>query len=51
MKKTYLEPEVELVELEVEGFLCISGGEGGDDDGGLIPSPSDPSKPGWDDDY
>ena len=53
MKKFYLEPEVEIIESELEGFLCDSNGEaeGGGSDGGSDVNPTDPSDPGWGGDY
>lgn len=53
MKKTYFAPEVELIDMEMEGVLCSSvpGGEGGGDDGGSDVNPTDPSNPGWGSDY
>ena len=42
---------MELVELEVAGFLCTSGAEGGDGDGGVTPGSGDPSDPDWGKDY
>lgn len=53
MKKTYFSPEVEIVDLKIEGMLCASvpGGEGGGDDGGSDVSTPDPTDPGWGSDY
>lgn len=52
-KKNYMIPEVELIELETEGFLAASvgGAEGGSDDGGSDTTPTDPSEDGWGADY
>lgn len=54
MKKTYFAPEVEVVELMAQVALLagsIPGAEGGGDDGGSDTNPTDPSDPGWGDDY
>lgn len=54
MKKIYLEPEMELVELETAGFLAtsdLSDIDNGGSDGGIGGSekdPSDTTTPGWD---
>ena len=52
MKKTYFEPEVEVLEFELTQFLCEStGAEGGNDDGGLSTGETDPTESGWGSDY
>ena len=54
MKKTYFAPEVEVIELMAQVALLagsVPGGEGGGDDGGSDTNPTDPSDPGWGDDY
>ena len=53
MKKIYLEPEVEIVNFKMRGFLCISNGaaEGGDGDGGTTTQEGDPTNPDWGSDY
>jgi len=47
MKKFYLEPEVEIVETELEGFLCGSISE----DGEVNPDPVNPGDDDFGDDY
>lgn len=51
MKKTYFSPEMEAFELKLSGMLCVSGAEGGNDDGGTTPEDKDPSQDGWDSDF
>lgn len=54
MKKFYLDPEMEIIELETQGFLADSTGtEGGNGDGGVIPSEEGgtPGSEGWGGDY
>lgn len=54
MKKVYLNPEIEVVELNMVNNLLagsVPGAEGGDGDGGIIPGSPDPSDPGWGSDY
>ena len=49
MKKNYLEPEVELIELETLGFLAASAGIS--EDGEVTPGEGDPGSEGWGSDY
>lgn len=54
MKKTYFAPEVEIVDLKMNGMLCASvpGAEGGSDDGGTTPSDGgDGTDPDWGSDF
>jgi hypothetical protein len=52
MKKVYLNPEIEVVELDmVNNLLAGSLPEGGEGDGGIIPGTPDPSDPDWGSDY
>ena len=54
MKKIYLKPEIELIELETAGFLAASvpGAEGGGGDSGIdTGEPTNPSDPNWGSDY
>lgn len=55
MKKIYLEPEIEIVELHMSSpFLSgsIGDAEGGDGDGGVTPTDGgDPTDPDWGSDY
>jgi hypothetical protein len=53
MKKTYFAPEMETIDMLLDGMLCASipGGEGGGDDGGSDVNPVDPSDPDWGSDY
>lgn len=52
MKKVYFSPEMETIDMLLDGMLCSSiGTEGGGDDGGSDVTPSDPSNPGWGNDY
>lgn len=53
MKKIYLEPTTEVVKLVYSNALLDAsiGAEGGGSDGGAPVTPSDPSQPGWGDDY
>ena len=48
MKKIYLEPEVEIVELKMNGFLCASNIN---EDGEVIPTTPDQSSDDWGHDY
>lgn len=53
MKKTYFAPEVETIVLNYSAMLCMSGLDdgSGSGDGGVTPTPEDPSQPGWGDDF
>ena len=54
MKKIYLEPEIEIVELQMcSPLLSGSNGaaEGGDGDGGTTTPEGDPTDPDWGSDY
>ena len=52
MKKIYFDPEMEFIELDTVELLAGStGADGGDDDGGTTPNPTDPSDPDWGSDY
>lgn len=51
MKKTYFSPEIEVEEMDLSELLCVSGAEGGEDDGGSGVVEGDPSQPGWGDDF
>ena len=46
MKKQYLKPEIEIIQLEQRGMLCISGGLGGEASG---PAKSRMFDDDWDD--
>lgn len=52
MKKIYFAPEVEVVNLETEGFLAASIGDIETGGGGEVtPSTGDPTNPDWGNDY
>lgn len=53
MKKIYLEPEIEIVELHMSSPLLSgsTGAEGGDNDGGTPTQEADPNDPDWGSDY
>ncbi len=53
MKKTYIAPEMETVELKLSGMLCASvpGAEGGGSDGSSDVTTTDPTDPNWGSDY
>jgi hypothetical protein len=52
MKKIYFAPEVEVVELETEGFLAASLGDIETGGGGEVtPSVGDPDDDDWGNDY
>lgn len=57
MKKTYLEPDMQLIKIATSGFLAASMGDvdtGGIDNGGEVTPGTpdvDPSDPGWGSDY
>ena len=54
MKKIYLEPEMELIELETSGFLASSTGDVDVPGAGGEVTPSDggdPTDPSWGSDY
>ena len=48
MKKNYSEPEVEIVELKLSGFLCASNVN---EDGEVTPSTGEPGTDDWGSDY
>lgn len=53
MKKIYLNPTLDVVEIDVKNQILsgsVPGAEGGGSDGGTTPVVVDPSTPGWDDD-
>ena len=54
MKKTYLNPTLDVVEIGVKAQILeaspVPGAEGGNSDGGTSPVDVDPSQPGWDSD-
>ncbi len=54
MKKIYLNPTLEVVEIDVKNQILagsVPGAEGGGNDGGVTPGEVDPSQPGFGDDY
>lgn len=53
MRKIYIEPEIEIVELHMGAALLSgsTGAEGGDGDGGTTPQQGDPTDPDWGSDY
>lgn len=53
MKKIYIEPESEIVELHMGSALLSgsTGAEGGDGDGGIPTDEGDPDDPDWGSDY
>ncbi len=53
MKKIYLNPTLDVVEIDVKNQILsgsVPGAEGGGSDGGITPTPVDPSDPSWRDD-
>ena len=54
MKKIYLNPTVEVVEIDFKNHLLagsLPGAEGGGNDGGTTPGVVDPTDPGFGGDY
>lgn len=49
-KKLYLEPEMEILNMNIEGFFCASL-DIPDNDGEVGGTDVDTSKPGWDADF
>ena len=49
MKKNYLEPEVEIVNLKMSGFLCAS--DNIKEDGEVTPTTPDQGSDDWGSDY
>lgn len=53
MRKMYIEPEIEIIELPMVGALLSgsTGAEGGDGDGGTSTQETNPDDPDWGSDY